>query len=408
MKPLHIIIVSIVVVMAGVSCRNHANELLNPNTAPYNTPLEQFEVVWNGINNGYAFWDIDPTDWDSVYTVYKPRFEELSNQTSVPTATLQNYYADMCSRLIDHHMAVVIRNPKPAADDTITTFVINPGNNEVRTRPYYHERFSDSLLLVCIDKLRSAALVDTMAYCNTPQGSILACNINGIAYLHLSKFMLTEALNNNDSSSQAIAKAYRLFYDLAVHADTLKGIILDQRGNAGGYVNDFDYVLAPFIDKPLTLGTTRRKEGLARYDYSVWIPFTIEPAAEHRVPDVPIVALADINSASMSELTTYAVTLLPNGCFVGERTYGAHGPLFSNFEINYSGTFGDKNLQKTLHYVYMSNDVFKPNDGNILEGKGFRPNHQVLFNSEKMNAGDDVQLNAAIDIILNNKFPTNP
>lgn len=407
MKHSHVILL-IFVLVASVSCRNHSNELLNPNTAPYSTPLEQFEVVWNGINNGYAFWDIDPTDWDSVYTVYKPRFEELSNQTQVPTATLQQYYADMCGRLVDHHMAVVIRNPKPAADDTISTFVINPGNSEVRTRAYYHERFSDSLLMVCINHLRSAALVDTMAYCNTPKGSILACNFNGIAYLHLSKFMLTEVLKSNDSISQAIADVYRLFYDLAVHSDTLKGIILDQRGNVGGYVNDFDYVLAPFIDKPLTLGATRRKEGMARYDYSVWIPFTIEPAAEHRVPDVPIVALADINSASMGELITYAVTLLPNGCFVGERTFGAHGPLFSNFEINYSGTFGDKNLQTTQHYVYMSNDVFRTNDGTILEGQGFRPNHQVLFNSEKMNAGDDVQLKAALDIILNNKFPTNP
>ncbi|MGM9746937.1 MAG: S41 family peptidase [Paludibacteraceae bacterium] len=407
MKHPHVILL-IFVLVASISCRNHSNELLNPNTAPYSTPLEQFEVVWNGINNGYAFWDIDPTDWDSVYTVYKPRFEELSNQTQVPTATLQQYYADMCGRLIDHHMAVVIRNPKPAADDTISTFVINPGNSEVRTRAYYHERFSDSLLMVCIDNLRSAALVDTMAYCNTTKGSILACNFNGIAYLHLSKFMLTEVLNSNDSISQAIADVYRLFYDLAVHSDTLKGIILDQRGNVGGYVKDFDYVLAPFIDKPLTLGATRRKEGMARYDYSVWIPFTIEPAAEHRVLDVPIVALADINSASMGELTTYAVTLLPNGCFVGERTFGAHGPLFSNFEINYSGTFGDKNLQTTQHYVYMSNDVFRTNNGDILEGQGFRPNHQVLFNSEKMNAGDDVQLKAALDIILNNKFPTNP
>ncbi|MGN0187110.1 MAG: S41 family peptidase [Paludibacteraceae bacterium] len=405
MKHFHVILL-VLVGMASVSCRNHTNELLNPNTVPYSTPLEQFEVVWNGINNGYAFWDIDPTDWDSVYTVYKPRFEELSNQSSVPTSTLQQYYADMCSRFVDHHMAIVIRNPKPAADDTITAFVINPGYNEVKQRNYYHDRFSDSLLLVSIDKLRSKVLIDTCAYCNTSNGSILACNIGGIAYLHLSKFMLTETLNNTDSSSQAIADVYHVFYEQALHSPDLKGIILDQRGNVGGYVNDFDYVLAPFIDQPLTLGTTRRKEGLARYDYSVWIPFTIEPAAEHRALEVPIVALADINSVSMGELTTYAVTLLPNGCFIGERTFGAHGPLFNNFEINYSGTFGDKNLQTTKHYVYMSNDVFRTNDGTILEGQGFRPNHQVLFNNEKMNAGDDVQLNAAIDLILYNKIPS--
>lgn len=388
------IILTAAVALAATACRKHGNDLMNPDTAQYSTPLEQFEAIWNGINNGYAFWDIDPTDWDSIYNAYRSVFEDLDDADTIATATLKGYYDDMCGRFVDHHMAVVVRNLKPAPHDKATVFAIQPGKAEAHRRGYYHDKFSDSLLIGCIEKLEKAE----MAYAANDKGSALACDIDGIAYLKLSGYMLTAALNATDSASQAIAGVYRKFRNWTT-ADSVKGIIIDNRGNGGGYLNDMDYVVAPFIDGDMRLGDTRRKEGLGRYDYTVWIPLTVQPADTAGTPDVPIVALADINSASMGELTTYAIAQMPKGCFIGERTFGAHGPLFGDFEINYGGTFGDSQLQSTAHYVYMSNNVFRCANGQIREGKGFVPTREVLYDDAQMHAGNDVQLNAAIDYI---------
>lgn len=398
MKHTILFILSTAVLLAATSCRKHGNDLMNPNTAKGTTPLEQFDAIWNGINNGYAYWDIDPTNWDSIYNVYLPRFEELEKHDTIATATLQRYYNDMCSRFIDHHMTIIVRNPRPAPSDKTTKFAIQPGKDEVSRRAYYHSTFSDSLLIGCIKKYENT----TLAYASTDKGTALACNIDGIAYLKLSGYMLTTAMSAADSASQAIADIYRKFHSW-LENDELKGIIIDNRGNGGGYFNDMNYVVAPFISQELQLGSTRRKEGLGRYDYTVWIPFAVQPADTLGTIDVPIVALADINSASMGEMTAYAIAQLPNGSFVGERTFGAQGALISDFEVNYGGTFGDSQLQATSYYVYMSHDLFRTTDGQIYEGKGFAPTCEVPYDEEQLRLGNDVQLKAAINYITQEK-----
>ena len=41
----------------------------------YRTYAEQFDVIWNNINTGYVFWDVDETDWDEVYEKFMPQLE---------------------------------------------------------------------------------------------------------------------------------------------------------------------------------------------------------------------------------------------------------------------------------------------------------------------------------------------
>ncbi len=401
--------------LVATSCRKHGVELMNPNTITYETPSEQFEAIWHGINNGYAFWDIDPTNWDSIYMVYSPRFEELDELLEasdyIPTSTLQAYYKDMCYRFIDHHMAVVARNlwKNPDSTDDRGIVVVSPGTIEAQKRTYYHKEFSDSLLISCIEKIEASENIHY--YSHGKQGtneyqSALACNFGGIAYLKLSGYMLTGAFNASDSVGKGIQDVYRIFHKWCAAAD-LKGIIIDNRGNGGGYLNDMNFVVTPFLKEDMTIGHTRHKEGLGRYDYTPWAPFVLTPrdplASVDSIGeiDVPIVALADINSVSMGEITTQAIKQMPNGYFIGERTFGGHGPLFGNFEINYAGIVGDAQLQSVAHYIYTSNDVMRDIDGKITEGIGYTPNQEVLFDEAQMRAGIDVQLNAALDYIRN-------
>ena len=390
------------------SCRQHGLELMNPTVARYDTPSEQFKVVWRTIDNGYAFWDIDPTNWDSLYRVYIPRFEELDELVKsgnyIPTEKLQAYYTDMCQHFVDHHMAIRVLNLWQDPEDPDGNIVlVHPGQIEVEKRPYYHDRFSDSLLLSCIEKIEKTERHFVAGSNADGDQSALVCNFDGIAYLKLSGYMLTGAFQSSDSLSVCIREIYLQFHQWCAAKD-LRGIILDNRGNIGGSLSDMDFVVSPFLQNDMLLGHTRRKEGLGRYDYTPWIPYNIkhgDPLAGTPNLDpigditVPIVVLADINSVSMGELTTQAIAQMPNGCFIGERTFGGHGPLFRHlFEVNYAGP-----IETTNHIVYTSNDVFRDADGKITEGIGYTPTYEVLYDEEKMRAGIDVQLNAALNYI---------
>lgn len=398
------------------SCRQQGEELMNPNTVYYDTPSEQFKAIWHGIDNSYAFWDIDPTNWDSLYRVYLPRFEELDHSVEtgnyIPTGTLRAYYTDMCCRFVDHHMAIIIHNFWKYPTDTIS---IIPGMIEARTRSYYHAPFSDSVLLACITKIEHREGIYHSGYDREGFKSALACSFNGIAYLKLSGYMLSNAFNASDSLSVALQDVYMQFHQWCAAKD-LKGVILDNRGNFGGNVNDMIFVISPFLQSAMHIGDIRHKEGLGRYDYTPWLPFIVQNGdiLYHRIKSnnpsaaidsigditVPIVVLANLNSISMGEMTTQAIAQMPNGCFIGERTFGGHGPLFNNFEIDYGGAFttpmGDQ--------VSTSTAVLRDADGRITEGIGYTPTYEVLYDETQMYNGTDVQLDAALNYIRTGKI----
>lgn len=98
---------------------------------------------------------------------------------------------------------------------------------------------------------------------------------------------------------------------------------------------------------------TRYKEGPGRYEHSVWAPYYIYPQSRyHRdltAENIPYVVLCDLSSVSMGEIETSIIKkVLPTSHTIGERTYGATGPLqvVSSINLNYGGPFGDINTMQ--------------------------------------------------------------
>ena len=182
----------------------------------------------------------------------------------------------------------------------------------------------------------------------------------------------------------------------------LAGIILDNRANNGGYQDDLDYLIGTFLNHPSEVMQTRYKEGPGRLEYSQWTPYHIYPnTTYHRditSENIPYVILCDINSASMGEIEPLcAKHVLPTVHTIGERTYGATGPLqpFTDINLNYGGSFGDGTNYRG-HYIYTS--TFEARiDGQVFEGIGYTPDQLLL---RKDCAGSyKPQLDAAFDYI---------
>lgn len=407
MRHIYLFILLLTLAAALPSCRKDAPELMNPNEVGLNnTPSQVFKTFWHGMNNTYAFWDIDPTDWDRVYDEYLPVFQEMDKLLPVPEEELDNYYCtlqdiytEICKNLVDHHYGLYFYKNKAFL------FGVTPGNDEAMSRDYAHDRIIMETIVGCINANKQAGRIEEYVGGNyyvqddDDNMSAVSYKIDGVAYIFFTGFSFAGAIAKDPGGE--VEQVLRNFQRIVLETPDLKGVIIDVRDNGGGYLADMQELLAPMIDTDLLIGYTRVKEGLGRLDYGPWVPSILSPAKKHRKVGVPVVVLANLWSVSMSEMTAMAVSALPNGCVIGERTFGGNGPLDGNYKITYSGIVSNNAME-----IYCSTAMMKDAKGRIHEGVGITPDIEIVQDAQveaAMRSGVDPQLERALEYIRTGK-----
>lgn len=383
------------------ACREEDPIVLNPNDEieiHFRSWSDVFESYWNGMNYSYVFWDIDPVDWDDVYREYKPRFEGLEFGNAEDSLTVKKMFEEIAGNLIDHHYSLTLFDTNGEI-----WFGVDPGGSEVQKRDYYHKQLDkDDYLAMIEHNIELGRFTNGAFYEDESEDdglTVLSCSIdNSIAYFRLSRFSLSRHLGE-----ESLVEVLDNFYGLINELDGLKGIIFDTRSNLGGSVADMYLLINPLIQENLLFGYSRTKSGMGRLDYTPWAPmmlYPIEPDDDDELvvtrdlKDIPIVGLVDIFSVSMGEITAMAISEMPNGYVVGERTFGGHGPLNNDFNDSYVGTFRNSAFE-----VYTSSSMTKRLDGKPYEGIGVIPDVEALYNEAEFKKGNDTQLEAAIQFI---------
>jgi len=408
MKKSLLYIAMIAVMLTG--CRQKGDVYYNPNdplNMSYTTYAGQFEAIWRGLNTHYVFWSEDSTDWDFVYKEMLPRFQELdtayTNDGTIPDSlTFIGLYADVASTLIDHHLTMQIRDVH-----TNKPYVYNPGKEEVNQRDYVQgQSYGLAAMKEAIDGFVKNGLLSsgTWGKMDSKVNFFGIRNVDSkkIAYYWQNNFYMTSTLDAGvPDTDDKLAKQYtqniESWLDVCLNDSNLLGIILDNRCNGGGQVADMSIVVGAFINEPMQYGNLRYKEGPNRYEYTNWIPayadtMDIRNRRDLAEENIPYVVLANAYSVSMAEASSAAIKLMPTGCMIGERTFGAHGQLYSPSTIFHDGTFGDQN---GLHYVYTSSLQTKFLEEGILEGQGITPDKSIL----QMESGYAGAMEKAIDYI---------
>lgn len=98
----------------------------NPRTETIYNWDQLFESYWNGMNYNYVFWDIDPTDWDKMYEVYKPKFEGIAKEgfdNKEVNDKAFEWLKEMSSTLIDNHFNLTATIP---CDNANCLYTYNP------------------------------------------------------------------------------------------------------------------------------------------------------------------------------------------------------------------------------------------------------------------------------------------
>ncbi|MGL4874684.1 MAG: S41 family peptidase [Clostridium sp.] len=160
----------------------------------------------------------------------------------------------------------------------------------------------------------------------------------------------------------------------------MKGLILDLRGNPGGYLHEAVGVASQFIEKDKTITYTINK-----YDEKV-----IEKSKGGEGIGVPLVVLIDGGSASASEVVTGALRDYKAATIVGVNSFGK-GIVQAPLE------FGDGSALKVTISKY-----YTPSGENIHK-KGIAPDIKVEIPESVLgkpyNRETDSQLKKAIDVM---------
>ena len=137
---------------------------------------------------------------------------------------------------------------------------------------------------------------------------------------------------------------------------TLKGLIIDVRGNGGGLLGAAVDVVDLLVDDGVIVKLDSR---LSRER----IEFVATPMLALPAP-VPIVVLVDGFTASASEVMAGALQSLGRAALVGARTFGK-GAVGRNFALPDGGAL----MLTVAHYTVAS--------GKVIEGKGIEPDVKV-------------------------------
>lgn len=165
----------------------------------------------------------------------------------------------------------------------------------------------------------------------------------------------------------------------------IKGIVMDLRGNGGGYNSFLESLMSSFFSDEIIFGYSRYKDGYSRLEYTPWMEVYLKKkdisAEVEKTYDKPFVVLVNGESVSCAELATIIVkNHLPNSCVIGQPTYGGTCTLADRTIYN-GGTFSSAYLTiKTT--TYQIKDI----NGVSYEAKGITPDIQTELNPEKDNA----------------------
>ncbi|MBI5413131.1 S41 family peptidase [Candidatus Peregrinibacteria bacterium] len=162
--------------------------------------------------------------------------------------------------------------------------------------------------------------------------------------------------------------------------DKSKGLIVDVRGNGGGYLETSVEIISEFISGQKTAVIIKRRD--------VTKNETIKTGGSAKLADIPMVVLVDKGSASASEILAGAIQDYKRGILIGEKTFGKG----SVQEI--SDLADGASLRMTIA------KWFTPLDRTIDE-TGITPDQEVPFTDKDAAAGKDPQLDAAVEYLRN-------
>jgi C-terminal processing protease CtpA/Prc len=165
-------------------------------------------------------------------------------------------------------------------------------------------------------------------------------------------------------------------------ARTHKTLILDLRGNPGGYITTLAHLIGSVMDHDVTIATRVMRKGQK--------PEVAKSRGKNLFTG-DLIVLVDSNSGSAAEMFARVVQLEHRGTVVGDRSSGSvMESLFYPFN-DYSGVL-------VFYGAYITNADLIMADGKSLEKVGVTPDVLLLPSAVQLATGEDLVLVKAAEL----------
>lgn len=242
-------------------------------------PLENFDYLWNEVDQKYSYFGLKGIDWDATRDKYRPLITD-----NISEEELFTIMGDMLVELRDDHT------------NLISPFDVSRYNGYLNYPASYHKRTID---LYYLPHSRSTEAFEH-GFLDNDQ----------IAYLRYDSFLNGMSIDGFD-------------YILERYKDT-KGMILDMRENGGGNLYYVFDILGRFTDSKIQIGYSKTRNGPGHDDFGPEEPFYIGPAEGVKYTK-PIIVLIDRGSYSATTFFALGTKAFPNITLMGDATGGGGG-----------------------------------------------------------------------------------
>jgi carboxyl-terminal processing protease len=156
-----------------------------------------------------------------------------------------------------------------------------------------------------------------------------------------------------------------------------RGLVLDLRGNGGGYLDTSIEVVSEFVDSGVVV--------YEEYGDGTRDSYEIKPGG--LATKIPLVVLVDEGTASASEITAGAIQDYERGILVGTTTYGKGSVQ------NWLALVNDQGAIRVTIARWLTPK------GRQINEVGIEPDYTVEFTEEDITNENDVQLKKAIELL---------
>lgn len=222
-------------------------------------------------------------------------------------------------------------------------------------------------------------------------------------------YFISSGFNFLPLKDQSEMKQFLMDFHKFKMNENAAGMILDMRGNSGGYNADREILFGDMFREPHLIGYQKNKTGAGRLDLTQEFPLYIYPEADffgNEFSDIaskPVVVITNTATASNGEITVLMVNSLPNGGQTGGVTMGANGTLDGNILTYNSGKFS---VGKHITSVYTPFGNIRDTNHVSYEGKGLTPDegYEENFNFDAFFfEGKDSRLGKAFEWIKDHR-----
>jgi len=361
----------------------------------------------NSVN--YSYSSKDRKEFNSLYetydTIMKDYYKSVDSNTLIEGAI-----NGMLGSLNDEHTMYFDKKSKEAFDSELSgnyygigAQIQLTGEGTIKITKVFNDSPAEKAglkaedVFVSVDgvsvKGKSATEVANMLKSNTVKTSKIVIKREGneinfdVTKENITLFSVSsEMLKNNNKNIGYLSvsifgqKTYSQFKDALTKLEKqdMDSLIIDLRGNTGGYLYTVTNMLEEFVGKDNIMYQIQSSNGVKKYKSSK------ETSRKYK-----IVILVDENSASASEIMAASMKENYGAILVGKTTYG-------------KGTVQTtKNLSNGSMIKYTIEKWLTPNGKNI-DKEGITPDYDVNIGDSYLNSPtkeNDMQLKKALDLL---------